>query len=87
MSTDAATDCPPSLNPDLIAAVDRAAAPLQAGDREAFIETVYTHLDGQPIGPGSLHRALAAAQAEFLRARPVMPDGVRVGTTKYGRGR
>ena len=74
MSTDA--DCPPSLNPDQIAAIDRAAAPLQASDREAFIEVVYDRLLGQTVlGDGLLHRLLAEAQREFLQTRPIVLNG------------
>ena len=86
MSTDAATDCLSSLDSDQIAAIDRAAA-LQAPDREPFIEAVYDRLAGQPIGPGSLHRVLAEAQAEFLQARPLLRKGARDGPTKYSQVR
>ena len=64
-----------ALSDDQLAAIDRAAAVLQASDRRPFIEAVYDRLAGQLIGPGSLHRALAAAQREFLQARPVVPNG------------
>ena len=64
-----------SLSDDQLVALDRAAAALQVADREAFVQAVHDRLDGQAIGPGSLHRALAAAQAEFLRARPLLPNG------------
>ena len=64
-----------SLSDDQLAAIDRAAAPLQVGDRGPFVEAVHDRLAGQLVGPGSLHRALAAAQAEFLRARPLIPNG------------
>ena len=70
------TDCPPSLNSDQLAAIDRAATPLQASDREAFIEIVYDRLLGQTVlGDGLLHRLLAAAQREFLQTKPLIPDG------------
>ena len=85
MSIDAAADCPLSLTPDQLAAVDRAAAHLRAGDREAFTQTVYDRLTGQLIGPGSLHRALAAAQREFLQVKPLLRTGMRTGPYKYGR--
>ena len=66
----------PSLSDDQIAVIDRAAAVLQAPDRGPFVEAVHDRLAGQLVGPGSLHRALAAAQAEFLRARPLVREGV-----------
>ena len=75
MSTDAAADYPLLLDSDLLAAIDRAAAPLQSGDRAAFVEAVYAHLDGQMVGPGSLFRVLAECQREFLRARPIVRAG------------
>ena len=82
------TNCPSSLNPDQMAAIDRAAAPLQASDREAFLQTVHDRLCGQiALGDGSLHRLLAEAQAEFLRAKPLLRTGVRAGASKYGQMR
>lgn len=71
MSIPATVDSLP-LSDDQRAAVLRAAAPLQEPDREPFIQAVYDRLCGQLIGPGSLHRALREAQAEFLRSRPVI---------------
>lgn len=66
----------PSLSDDQIAAIDRAAAVLQIGDRELFLQTVHDRLLGQTaLGDGSLHRLLAAAQREFLQARPVISNG------------
>ena len=65
-----------SLSNDQLAAIDRAATVLQAPDREPFLQTVHDRLLGQTaLGDGSLHRLLAAAQAEFLRARPLLRNG------------
>ena len=76
-----------ALSDDQLAVIDRAAAALQAPDRGPFIEAVYDRLTGQPIGPGSLHRALADCQREFLQARPIVPDGMSGHAPKYGRAR
>ena len=86
MSTEA--DCPPSLNSDQIAAVNRATAALQVPDREAFLQAVHDRLLGQTaLGDGSLFRALREAQAEFLRAKPLLRDGMSGRAPKYGRAR
>ena len=74
-----------TLSDDQIAAIDHAVRPLQVGDREPFIQAVRDRLCGQLVGPGSLHRALAAAQAEFLRAKPVFTHSPA--TTRYRVGR
>ena len=78
-----------SLSDDQLAIIDRAAAALQVSDRGPFVEAVYDRLTGQPIGPGSLHRALAAAQREFLQAKPMLRDGkpARVPYHSASRGR
>ena len=82
MST--AADRLPPLNPDLISAIHTAAAPLQVADRGPFLETIRDRLRGQTaLGEGLLHRVLAEAQAEFLQARPLVPNIPR--SPKYGR--
>ena len=82
MST--AIDPLPPLSADQVAAIDVAAAPLQAADRQPFLETVRDRLRGQTtLGEGLLHRVLAVAQAEFLRSRPLVPNIPR--SPKYGR--
>ena len=72
-----------SLSDDQLAAVDRAAAVLQAPDRGPFLSTVCDRLRGQTaLGEGLLQRVLAEAQAEFLRSRPLIADNPRL--PKYG---
>jgi hypothetical protein len=51
-------------------AVANAAAALFPSDRDPFIAAVAAELEGQPLGDGSLGRAIARAQSRFSHPEP-----------------
>jgi hypothetical protein len=57
-------------------AIANAAAALYPGDRDAFVAEVAAALDGQPIGDGSIGRAIRAVQGRFHHPEPE-PSGTR----------
>ena len=61
-----------SLSDNQLEALMAAAKPLQAADRPAFLDAVAQRLTGMTtLSDGIVHRALAEAQREFLRRRPL----------------
>jgi hypothetical protein len=51
-------------------AIANAAACLYPGDRDPFIAAVAAELDGQPIGDGTIGRAIRAVQGRFHHPEP-----------------
>ena len=58
-------------------AIANAAAALCPSDRDQFIARVHAELRGQPIGDGTIGRAIRAAQVNFPHPEPV-PEPHRV---------
>ena len=56
---------PLRLTDDQLAAVLQAAEPLAVGDRGAFLQDVAAALQGQELGDGTVHRAVAQAQRQY----------------------
>jgi hypothetical protein len=74
---------PIRLSDDELAAVMRAAAPLDVGVRDAFLQEVARALAScSEIGPGTVHRICAAAQRAHFDA-PDLSVGVRGRNSKY----
>jgi hypothetical protein len=64
---------PIALSDDELGAVLAAARPIPVDRRDSFLKAVTDALAGQsPIGPGTVHRAIAAAQRQFLIRRSSM---------------
>jgi hypothetical protein len=59
----------PLTRPQLLAIITGAAC-LFPPDRSEFIAAVMRELDGQPIGDGSVFRAVAAVQGRFHHPEP-----------------
>jgi hypothetical protein len=58
-----------SFSDEQLAAIRRAAEPLQPVDRTAFLEPIAAFFRGrQEIGSGDLHRAIADLQREYAPA-------------------
>jgi hypothetical protein len=57
---------------DLIRA---SAQPLPPWQRSAFLSAVVLALSGQPVGPGSVHRACVEMQREFMRPPVLTREG------------
>jgi hypothetical protein len=51
-------------------AITNAAAALCPSDRDQFIARVHAELRGQPIGDGTIGRAIRAAQVNFPHPEP-----------------
>ena len=51
-------------------AIANAAAALCPSDRDQFIARVHAELRGQPIGDGTIGRAIRAAQVNFSHPEP-----------------
>jgi hypothetical protein len=51
-------------------AIANAAAALCPSDRDQFIARVYAELRGQPIGDGTIGRAIRAVQVNFPHPEP-----------------
>ena len=65
-----------SLSDSELTMLMAAAAPLPLVTRPAFLEAVAARAQCLPaIGPGSLHRLLREAQAEFLNGKPIDGTG------------
>jgi hypothetical protein len=58
------------LSPPQFLAIANAAAALFPTDRDAFIAAVAVELDGQPIGDGTIGRAIRATQVKFAHPEP-----------------
>ena len=58
-------------------AIANAAAALCPSDRDQFIARVHAELRGQPIGDGTIGRAIRAAQMNFPHPEPA-PEQHRV---------
>jgi hypothetical protein len=58
-------------------AIANAAAALCPSDRDQFIARVHAELRGQPIGDGTIGRAIRAAQVNFPHPEPA-PEPHRV---------
>lgn len=71
---------------DLELALATATQSIPPSGREEFLIETIMRLDGQTVGPGSLHRALAEAQRAFLCERPILSDGPHH-PSKYARRR
>jgi hypothetical protein len=63
----------PTLTAPQIAAIATAAAILYPTDRDAFIAAVTAELEGQPIGDGTIGRAIRAVQPKFAHPEPEAP--------------
>jgi hypothetical protein len=61
--------------------VSAAALALGPNDRDAFWQAVADELQGQPIGDGSVGRAIRAAQLRF--PHPNVANGPHVPATKW----
>ena len=59
----------PISEPQYLAIVNAAAA-LCPSDRDQFIARVHAELRGQPIGDGTIGRAIGAAQVNFPHPEP-----------------
>jgi hypothetical protein len=55
-----------NLSDDLLAAIERAAAPIRPTERPAFIQTVAAALQAYPVlGEGVVHRTVASLQSRY----------------------
>ena len=71
-------DQPLRLTDDQLTAVLSAAEPLAVGDRGAFLRDVAATLQGQELGDGAVHRAIAQAQRKYYDP-PLVTAGPRWG--------
>jgi hypothetical protein len=63
--------------------INAAAAPLDRDRREAFTKAVLDGLQGQPIGAGTVHRAIAATQRAFYDPPTFNGPGSEARYAKY----
>jgi hypothetical protein len=61
---------PVQISEAQLCAIFAAANALHPADRDPFIVAVATELTGQPIGDGSVGRAIRNAQAKFTHPEP-----------------
>ena len=67
----------PITEPQFLAIANAAAALCTAADRDQFIARVHAELRGQPIGDGSIGRAIRIVQASFPHPEPDREPHVR----------
>jgi hypothetical protein len=58
------------LSPPQFLAIANAAAALCPSDRDSFMSAVAAELAGQPIGDGTIGRAIRAVQVKFAHPEP-----------------
>jgi hypothetical protein len=58
-------------------AIANAAAALRPSDRDQFVAAVHAELRGQPIGDGTVGRAIRIVQASFPHSEPDREPHVR----------
>jgi hypothetical protein len=64
------------------AAIANAAAALCPSDRDPFIAAVAAELDGQPIGDGTIGRAIRAVQGRFGHPEPAEKEPRHLGARR-----
>ena len=77
---------PVSLSDDELQMIMTACRPLAVRDRDAFLQAVAAVLkDCAEIGPGAVHRAIAATQRQFFDPPRLEGNGRMLGVGKYAR--